>query len=186
MQRIIIICLCRYWENVVEQLFTHVVFFFYVRGQVRLIAPASIRLAVNTNHTSFFILKMSAVSRAFFPEYKELFFFFSELKSWQETCGLWFRFEKWHSAPPHFSLLEMFTERNPSASLSESRRLSPVVPPFSGSVSGCDVTNCDVRTRTTTFKWHRWSKRCFAVRIAKGFKLVLKLKIWAVKKKHTF
>lgn len=121
-QRIIIICLCRHWRNVVEQLFTRFVF-FNVRGQVRLITPASIRLAVNTNYTSFFILKMRAVSRAFFPEYKE-FFFFSELKSWQVTCGLWFRFEKRNSAPPHFSLLEMFTERNPSASLSESRRLS--------------------------------------------------------------
>lgn len=112
----IIICLCRHWENVVEQLFTHVGF-FYVRGQVRLITPASIRLAVNSNYTSFFILKMRAVSRAFFPEYKELFFFL-----WVEklTGDLWALISIWEVALGTTSLqLIGNVNREKSISISE-------------------------------------------------------------------
>lgn len=130
----------------------------------------------------FFHAKNESCIERFFPEYKELFFFSLSWKVDRRLVGSDFDLR---SGTRHH-LTSAYWKCSPREIHQHLwvRAAGSAVPPFSRSVSGCDVTNCDVRTRTTTFKWHRWSKRCFAVGIAKGFKLVLKLKIWSVRKTH--
>lgn len=133
-QRINTIC-C---SKVVEQLLTR---FLYQRSGATSSHLQTIRQAVNTNSFIFFL-------------------FFSSWKVDRRIVGSDFDLR---SGTRH-DLIPAYRKCSPGEIHQHVwvSAASSVVSPFSGSVSGCDVTNCDVKTRTINFKMTPLSqgKRC--------------------------
>lgn len=150
--------------------------FLYIRGQVQPHDSShfqAIRQPVNTNYIRFH------------PKNEKALFIFKKSKSsWKvdrRLVGSDFNLR----SGARLDLISAYRKCSPGEIhqhlwVSAAGR---VVSPFSRSVSGCDVTNCDAKTRTINVKTTALlqGKRCCAVRAAKGFKFVLKFKMWPIK-----